>query len=107
MGPYATYLLETVLITGGICIVGAAVVGVARRLNRVPNDGAMRLVGHLPLEARRSIYLVEVGSQVLVVGASEAGFTKLGELEAGSLPPKVASGPRTFGDIFRRGAPGS
>jgi flagellar biogenesis protein FliO len=50
-------------------------------------ERADRARGHLPLDARRSIYLVKVGAQVFVVGVGEGGFTKLGEIPAAPCPP--------------------
>jgi flagellar biogenesis protein FliO len=41
----------------------------------------LELVGRLPLEARRAVYLVRVFDRVFVLGASEAGLEKLAELE--------------------------
>ncbi len=45
----------------------------------------MRLVGRLPLDARRSLCLVRIADRVLVVGVSEAGLTRLSELDASEL----------------------
>jgi hypothetical protein len=43
------------------------------------------------------------GGQVLVIGASEAGLTKLGEVSAKELPEAdVASGAPPFGDVLAR-----
>jgi len=48
--------------------------------------GGIDLVGRLPIDARRSVVLVRVAGQVFVVGVSEAGLTKLGEVAAADLP---------------------
>ena len=72
---------------------------------RAPSPAVLRLielVGLLPLDARRSIYLVKVARQVLVVGASEAGFTKLGELPAMELPPATPTESASFADLLGR-----
>ena len=53
----------------------------------------MELLARLPLEARRSVYVVRVLDQVLILGASEAGLTKLGEL------------PESAADQLRRAPP--
>src|SRR5690606_11998613 len=61
--------------------------------------GPLELVGRLPLDARRAVYLVRVGKHVYVVGASEAGLTKLGELGADGL---VEAGERTQSTVTCR-----
>ena len=100
MGSYTTYIVETFVTLAIVCGLAYAVLFGARRLGLGRARGPIELVGQLPLDARRFIYLVRVGGQVYVVGAGGGGFTKLGELEAGSLP-KEAPGP-SFGDILGR-----
>jgi flagellar biogenesis protein FliO len=94
MGSYAGYLLETFVTLLAVCGLAFVVLYGARRLGIGRPRGPIQLVGQLPLDARRAIYLVQVGDQVLVVGASEAGITKLGEIPATQLPavdPTVAA----------------
>jgi flagellar biogenesis protein FliO len=96
MGTFADYLLQTALTLTALVALGTLAVVAARRLGpRVPN-AALELVGHLPLGARRSVYLVRVGSRVLILGASEAGFTALGEAPPGTIPEASMQGPRSF-----------
>ncbi len=59
----------------------------ARGKRRI-GGGALELVGRLPLEPRRVVYLVKVADVVLVLGASERGLEKLAELDAAKLPPR-------------------
>ena len=75
------YIVQTVLVLLLVCVLAAAVLYGARKLGVGRGHGPLRLVGHLPLDARRGIFLVRVGdSRVLVVGAAEGGLTKLGEM---------------------------
>jgi flagellar biogenesis protein FliO len=46
----------------------------------------VELLARLPLETRRSVYVVRVLDRVLIIGASEAGLVKLGE-----VPPDGAA----------------
>jgi flagellar biogenesis protein FliO len=63
--------------------------------------GPIELVGQLPLDARRGLYLVKVGSRVFLVGVGEGGFSKLGEVPASEVP--AGEKPATsFSDIFAR-----
>lgn len=103
MGPYTGYLLETFVTLLAVCGLAFVVLYGARRLGIGRPRGPIQLVGQLPLDARRAIYLVQVGGQVLVVGASEAGITKLGEVPANELPAvDPATGSPPFGDVLAR-----
>ena len=102
MGAYAGYLVETFVTLLAVCGLAFVVLYGARRLGIGRPRGPIQLVGQLPLDARRAIYLVQVGDQVLVVGASEAGITKLGEVAASTLPPAEKAGGAPFGDVLAR-----
>ena len=102
MGSYGSYLAETFTTLVVVCALAFAVLWGARRLGVGGQLGAARLVGRLPLDARRAIYLVKVGPKVLVVGASEAGLTKLTEMDDKDLPPDPAAPKSPFAAIFQR-----
>lgn len=93
-------LLETFVTLLVVCIVAFVLLYFARKAGVARAFGAAELVGQLPLEARRAVYLVRVGGRVLVIGASEAGLTKLAELEAADVP--VTAGPKTFADVLSK-----
>lgn len=63
------------------------------RSRRRVGDGALELIGRLPLEPRRAVYLVRVADVVLVLGASERGLEKLAELDAARLPASRPASP--------------
>lgn len=104
MTGYGGYLIETFVTLVGVCALAFAVLYAARRIGVGRASGAIQLVGQLPLEARRAIYLVKVGAQVFVVGASEAGFTKIGEIPAGELPEGATAAPGggAFAEVLAR-----
>ena len=102
MGSYGSYVLETFLTLLLVCGLAFVVLYGARRLGIGRPTGPIRLVGQLPLDARRFIYLVRVGSQVIVVGVGEGGFTKLGELAASELPADEPPSPTGFADVLKR-----
>jgi hypothetical protein len=60
----------------------------------------MGVVARLPLEPRRSLYVVEVAGKTLLVGTSEMGLSVLSELDAGQVRAQVAARP-SFGDLVR------
>lgn len=102
MGSYAGYIVQTIVTLLAVCALAFVVLYGARRLGIGRPRGPVELVGLLPLDARRAIYLVKVAGQVIVVGASEAGLTKLGELPAASMPPEVNAEPAGFSDVLAR-----
>jgi flagellar protein FliO/FliZ len=102
VGPYSSYLVETFVTLVVVCGLAFVVLYGARRLGVGQPSGAARLVGRLPLDARRAVYLVKVGAKVLVVGASEAGLTKLGEMDETDLPKEEVPKTTDFGDVLAR-----
>jgi flagellar protein FliO/FliZ len=98
------YLIETSVTLAAVCALALVVLWGARRLGIGRPSGPIELCGHLPLDARRSIYLVRVGTQVFIVGVGEGGFTKLGELAASDVPEASAiAGTRSpFADALAR-----
>lgn len=64
--------------------------------------GPVETLARLPLEARRSIYVVRIVDQILIVGASEGGMCKLGQLPADALKSEGSLGdPLRFADALR------
>ena len=86
MSPYGSYALETVLTLLAVSALAFVLLYGARRAGMGRPTGGIDLVGRLPIDARRSVVLVRVAGQVFVVGVSEAGLTKLGEVAAADLP---------------------
>jgi flagellar biogenesis protein FliO len=99
---YTAYLIETFVTLLAVCVLAFVVLWGARRLGVGRPSGPIVLQGHLPLDARRAIYLVRVGPQVLIVGAGEGGFTKLGELPASELPPMSMARESSFATVLSR-----
>lgn len=102
MGPYASYIIQTIVTLLAVCAIAFVVLYGARRLGIGRPRGPIELVGLLPLDARRAIYLIKVAGQVIVVGASEAGFTKLGEVASSDLPAESPVEKKSFADILAR-----
>ncbi len=98
-GGYGLFLFETLAILVGVCVVAWLVLrfGV-KRLYAAPGTGAggpLRVVARLPLEPRRTVYIVEAAGKTLLVGASEAGpLTVLAELDERAVAAAVAAVPR-------------
>ena len=102
MSPYASYLVETLVTLVAVSALAYALLFSARKFGVGRASGAIRLVGKLPLDARRSIVLVRVGSQVLIVGVGDGGFTKLGEIAASEIPADVEAPASPFAEAIAR-----
>ena len=102
MGSYAGYLIETLVTLVVVCAAAFAVLYGARKLGVGRPSGPVSLAGQLPLDGRRAIYLVRVGAQVIIVGASEAGLTKLGEMPASELPAQANEPTSSFATALAR-----
>jgi flagellar biogenesis protein FliO len=85
MTPLTRYVVETLVTLFAVVALAVLVLVAARRVGVGRGTGPLELVGRLPLDGRRSVYLVRVAETVYVVGASEAGLHKLGELSGDSV----------------------
>lgn len=51
----------------------------------------MRVIARLPLEGRRSLYLVETAGSFFLIGAGEGGLSTLAELDAAKVRAAIAA----------------
>jgi flagellar biogenesis protein FliO len=100
MSPLARYVIETGITLLAITALVVVTLYGARRLGVGAPQGPLSLVGRLPIDARRAVYLVKVGETVYVLGASEAGLTKLGEVDGSALPAAPSTAPLRFVDVL-------
>ena len=89
MTPFTTYIVETLVTLVAVVALAILVLVSARRFGLGRPLGPLELVGRLPLEGRRAVYLVRVAERVFILGASEAGIEKLGELDPNSIQPSL------------------
>ncbi len=101
MSSYTSYILSTFVSLGAILLLAFVVVYAGRKLGMGRGHGPLEIVGQLPLDARRSIYLVRIGTSVLVIGSSEAGLVRLGDLSPEDLPETPDAKVR-FADVMGR-----
>jgi flagellar biogenesis protein FliO len=85
MTPFVTYIIETLVTLLAVVALAVLVLVGARRIGVGRATGPLQLVGRLPLEGRRAVYLVRVLDRIFVLGASEAGLDKLGELDGSDV----------------------
>jgi flagellar biosynthetic protein FliO len=108
-GGYLVSILQNATLLIAIGLIGwlVARVVLARGSAARPAGRHIRIVERMALEPRRSVYLLEVGKRILLVGASEQSMTLLAEFAPEQLPALGKdngehSGPRSFKDLFDR-----
>jgi flagellar biogenesis protein FliO len=94
----------------GVVALAVLVLYAARRFGMGRAGGPLELVGRLPLDGRRAVYLVRVGKRVLVLGAGDQALTSLAELSADELAGLQAGSPNasfreTLSRVLRPGQP--
>jgi len=104
------YLFESVLVLLVVGALGWLVSYLARRAGAARATGSLELLARLPLDARRAVYVVRVLDQILILGASDTGLAKLGELPESAIAelrraPAAASWAALLGARWGRGDP--
>jgi flagellar biogenesis protein FliO len=95
-----SYVTESIALLIVIVALAVLVSFVARRAGLGRVLGPVELLARLPLEARRSVYVVRVVDRVLILGASEAGLVKLGELDKEALRAGSSEPRPTFASLL-------
>jgi len=100
---YGDLLVTSLLVLGGVCVAAFVVVRVVGRVlatGRSRGVHVLDVVARLPLEPRRSLYVIEVAGKTLLVGTSEMGLSLLSELDGGEVRARVV-GRASFGELVR------
>lgn len=101
MTSLENYVIESVIALFVVAALAVFVLYAARRAGVGRSMGPVELLARLPLEARRSVYVVRVMDQVLIIGSSEAGLAKLGQLpEAAAAELRNAEPPKGFAAVL-------
>lgn len=85
---YGDMLVTSLLVLGGVCIAAFVVVRLVGRFlstGRARGAHLLDVVARVPLEPRRSLYVVDVAGKMLLVGTSEMGLSVLTELDASEV----------------------
>jgi flagellar protein FliO/FliZ len=100
---YGDLLVTSLVVLGAVCVAAFVVVRVVGRwltVGRGRGGELLDVIARVPLEPRRSLYVVDVAGKTLLVGTSEMGLSVLSELDAGEVRARVV--PRqTFADLVR------
>jgi flagellar biogenesis protein FliO len=89
-------LALSLLTLGAVCLAVYVMSGWVARRGAGRSAGFIRVVGRCQLEARHSLYLVEVGKRCFLIGVGEGPPRLLAEIEQDGLPDdcRQARGPR-------------
>ena len=101
---YGAFLLETLAILTVVCALAWLILRYGVKRGGLRGTGPLSVVARLPLEPRRTLYVIEAPGKTLLVGVSEGSIATLAELDpaevASALSAAGAPG-RTFMDIWR------
>src|SRR5262245_40884641 len=102
-GSYGDLLVTSLLVLGAVCVAAFVAIRVFGRLlatGRARGTHLLDVVARVPLEPRRSLYVVEAAGKTLLVGTSEMGLSVLSELDAGEVKSRVQA-QQSFGELVR------
>jgi flagellar biogenesis protein FliO len=100
---YGDLLVTSLVVLGAVCIAAFVVVRVLGRwlsTGRARGAHLLDVVARMPLEPRRSLYVVDVAGKTLLVGTSEMGLSVLSELDAAEVKARTVPTP-SFGELVR------
>ena len=89
---YGDLLVTSLIVLAAVCVAAFVAVRVLGRVlaaGRARGCELLEVVARVPLEPRRSLYVVEVAGKALLVGTSEMGLSVLSELDAGDVRARV------------------
>ncbi|MBW2463206.1 MAG: flagellar biosynthetic protein FliO [Deltaproteobacteria bacterium] len=105
-GGYGMALFQTLVALAAVSVLAWVVLkwSANRGLGTFAKGRRLTVLERVPLDARRSLYLVEVGGKVLLIGAGDgAAPTLLSELDPDSITEVSAPGPGlSFADVLGR-----
>ena len=104
MASYGDLLVTSLVVLVGVCIAAFVVVRAFGRFlatGRTRGAHLLDVVARVPLEPRRSLYVVEVAGKTLLVGTSEMGLNVLSELDAAEVRSRVVERP-TFAEMVKQ-----
>ncbi len=101
-GGYGIALLQSLLALMAVCILAWVLLRWASRRGLGTGSGKrVKVIERISLDARRSLYLVEIGGKVLLLGAGDgASPTLLAELDPDAIPEPEPG--KKFADVLAR-----
>ena len=103
-GGYGVALLQTLLALAAVCILAWVVLRWAAQkgLGIGAAGKHVKVLERLPLDARRTLWVVKIGDRVLLIGAGDGASPRtLAEIPAKELPPIDEAPKKSFVEILR------
>jgi flagellar biogenesis protein FliO len=100
---YGDLLVMSLIVLGAVCVGAFVLVRLVGRFlatGRVRGAHLLDVVARVPLEPRRSLYVVAVAGKTLLVGTSEMGLSVLSELDGGEVRARMVE-RQSFGELVR------
>jgi flagellar biosynthetic protein FliO len=104
---YGAFLVETLVILAVVCALAWVILKYGVRRGGLRQAGLLKVVARLPLEPRRTLYVVEAPGKTLLIGVSEGAIATLAELDPTQVGDVVAAGAagaegrRSFLEVWR------
>jgi flagellar biosynthetic protein FliO len=102
---FGVQLFQSAIALVGVCFAAWFVLRwMARRGYGTSTNRNLRVIERVMLEPRRSVYLLEAGKRVFLVGSSDQSVTTLAELSRDdlSVKPEPQSEQKSFADVLAR-----
>jgi flagellar biogenesis protein FliO len=102
-GSYGDMLVTSLVVLGVVCVAAVVAVRVLGRwlaTGRARGAHLLDVIARVPLEPRRSLYVVDVAGKTLLVGTSEMGLSVLSELDAAEVKARAVPAP-SFAEMVR------
>ena len=87
---------------GVVCLVAYAALKFLAGRGIGKASGAVQVVARCPLEARRSVYVIEAAGRCFLVGVGEGPMAMLAELDPAALPREAHPAAPRFADVLAR-----
>ena len=100
---YGDLLVTSLVVLAAVCLAAFAIVKLAGRFlatGRTRGAYLLDVVARVPLEPRRSLYVVAVAGKTLLVGTSGMGLSVLSELDGNEVAARSVP-QQSFGDLVR------
>ena len=97
---YGTQIVQGILALFAVCLLAWVSLRLwSRRLagGSERGRGPLRVVARLPLEPRRTLFVIDAAGKYLLVGSAEGGLAMLGELDREAVERALAQTPPSPG----------
>lgn len=107
-GGYGEFLLMSLLVLVVVCLLAWLVLRFGLRrlypMARPGNEGPVKVIARVALEARQTLYIVEVGGKTMLLGTGDRPVSLISELDSDAVAAAVAAAPKpkSFADVLRR-----